>query len=268
MAVTRRGYIFCSFVSSVFCVIFIIVSVSSDSWVVATAFTEDQTQDSTVRYGMFKGEFALHIFDTPSYNTLYMTCVPDKNACAVSCKTEASAREEEVRALAQGFRPNQACVSVTNVSEDDPLEHPPVLSFAIYISILLIQFLQLAAGIGAGALALLNATRNPTEPVFGLPGCLWANVLAAVLGVAVMMMFGVYWVVSGLREHLAFSYIALGTLEARPGVGFSYWVLLGSIICSISNVVLIQVRQYLLERDPPPPTLKVENHSDGTIFLY
>lgn len=49
---------------------------------------------------------------------------------------------------------------------------------------------------------------------------------------------------------------------------FFFRVLVFSVLCNVGNVVLILLRGYLLERDPPPPTLKVENHSDGTIFLY
>ncbi|XP_050357709.1 uncharacterized protein LOC126778262 [Nymphalis io] len=268
MAATRRGYIFGAFVSSVLCVILIIVSISSDSWIVSTTYADKENQDSSVNYGLFVGQFVLYIFATPSYNNLHLTCIPDMNACAVSCKTEPEARVEEVRALAQGYRPNQACVSVTTVNTTDPLQDPPVMSFGIYASTLVLLFLQLVLSVVAAWLALLNALKNPTEPIFGLPGCVWTNVMTAVVGLIVMMMFGIYWATSGLNEHLAFSYIAFGVLEPSRGLGFSYWLLIGSILCSIVNVELIQLRRYLLERDPPPPTIKVENHSDGTIFLY
>ncbi|CAH2097218.1 unnamed protein product [Euphydryas editha] len=269
MAATRRGYIFGAFVSSVLCVILTIVAIATDSWIVSATYADNQTQDSSVNYGLFAGELALFVFDTPSYNGLHMTCLSDISACAVSCKTEAGAREEEVRALAQGFRPNQACVAVTTVNTENPLPDPPVLSFGIYVGILVILFLQLALSVAAAVLLLLNSLKNPTEPAFGLPGCLWTSVATAVVGLVAMLLFGIYWATSGLSEHLAFSLIALDTeLDHNSNLGFSYWLLIGSILCSMLNVSLIQLRQYLLERDPPPPTIKVENHSDGTIFLY
>ncbi|XP_034837253.1 uncharacterized protein [Maniola hyperantus] len=268
MAVTRRNYIFGAFISSVLCVILTIVAISSDSWIVSSASAANQEQDSTVRYGMFRGEFALYIFATPSYNTLYMTCIPEMNACAISCKTEAVAREEEVRALASGYRTNQACIAVTTVDTTNPLEVPPVISFGVYVGTLFLLFLKLMLAVLAASLAILNATRNPTEPVFGLPGCLWTNVATTILGLTVMLMFGIYWATSSLKDHLAFSFIALGGLTPSPGLGYSYWLLIGAIICSVTNVVLIELRKYLLERDPPPPTIKLENHSDGSIFLY
>ncbi|KPJ05181.1 hypothetical protein RR46_04018 [Papilio xuthus] len=117
-------------------------------------------------------------------------------------------------------------------------------------------------------LAILNATKNPTEPIFGLPGCLWTNVVTAILGLTVLMMFGIYWATSGLNQHLALSYIAAEVFAPDPSLGYSYWLLLPAVFCSLTNVGLIELRRYLLEKDPPPPTIKVENHSDGTIFLY
>ncbi|VVD03071.1 unnamed protein product [Leptidea sinapis] len=83
-----------------------------------------------------------------------------------------------------------------------------------------------------------------------------------------MVFFGVYWLASGWSDHLAFSYVALGDWRSAQALGYSYWLLLGANLCSLLSVGLILLRRYLLERDPPPPTIKVENHSDGTIFLY
>ncbi|XP_063834804.1 uncharacterized protein LOC135083971 [Ostrinia nubilalis] len=197
-----------------------------------------------------------------------VVCLPEVSACAVSCKTEAIAREEEVRAMAQGYMPNLGCLAFTEVSTANPLDRPPVISFAVYVCVLLFLFLQLATAVVAAGLSIINATMNPTEPMFGLPGCLWSNAVAALLGLTVMMLFGIYWATSGLNEHLAFAHIAFDFFKPGPYLGYSYWLLLGAVLCSLSNIGLIQLRTYLLERDPPPPTIKVENHSDGTIFLY
>ncbi|XP_022123430.1 uncharacterized protein LOC110998926 [Pieris rapae] len=268
MAETRRGYIFGAFLSGVLCVLLIVVALASEGWVVSSASTTDQYKDSTVQYGLFQGELVLNLLVTPSYNKLYMTCVSDVNACAVSCKTEAKAREEEVRALSKGYRPNQACVSVTTVDTSNPLETPPVIAYSLYISLVTLLIAHVAVALCAAGLAILNATKNPTEPIFGLPGCLWSNVAAAVVGVTFLLFFGVYWAVSGWNDHLAFSYTALGLLRPSPHLGFSYWLILGSCLCSLGNVALLWTRSYLLERDPPPPTIKLENHSDGTVFLY
>ncbi|XP_026323128.1 uncharacterized protein LOC113232575 [Hyposmocoma kahamanoa] len=199
--------------------------------------------------------------------SLNVVCLSDIGACALSCKTEKEARKEEVRALAEGLRPNPACLPITNI--EDGVVDPPVISFALYISVVLLLFLQLAFAVVSSCLAVANAVKNPTEPVFGLPGCLWCNVVTAVLGVAVLLTFGIYYTVSNLPNHLAVGYIALGHFnEWWPGLGYSYWLLFGAMLCSLINVVLLVVRRYLLERDPPPPTIKVENHSDDTIFLY
>ncbi|XP_004922090.1 uncharacterized protein LOC101739944 [Bombyx mori] len=268
MAVTRRVYIFGAFLLSVLSVLLTVVAISSDSWVVSTATAEIQSRDSMIRYGLFTGELTLNTLVTPMSNALFMTCLSDFNACALSCKTEENARIIEVEALAQGFRPTPACTAVTEVDQNDPLYPPPVLSYAVYIAVIVVLFVQLAFGLVAASLAILNATKNPTEPIFGLPGCLWANVLTALLGSIVLLIFGIYWLVSGLKDHLAISYIALGLFVPGPSLGYSYWILITSVLCNLINVCLIRLRSYLLERDPPPPTIKVDNHSDGTIFLY
>ncbi|XP_060806958.1 uncharacterized protein LOC106134604 isoform X2 [Amyelois transitella] len=219
MAVTRRGYIFSAFLLSVLCLLLTIVSISSDSWVGSSARVDGQNQDSTIRYGLFRGVFEDRVFATTVSSTLYMTCLVQSNACAVSCKTNRAAREEEVKALAEGFRPTPTCISVTTVD-----------------------------------------TTNPR--------CLWSNVVTAILGVVVLMMFGIYWASSGLNTHLAFSFIALDFFEPFSALGYSYWLLIAAVCSSIASTGLIRLRSYLLERDPPPPTLKMDNHSDGTIFLY
>ncbi|KAJ8709613.1 hypothetical protein PYW08_009617 [Mythimna loreyi] len=268
MAVTRRGYIFGAFLSSVLSVLLIVVALASDSWVTSTATAPTQNADSSIRYGLFRGEFIIRELNPPTAHTLYVTCITDIGVCAVSCKTNDDAREAEVRALASGFRPNPACGSTTTVNEAEPLSTPPVISFAFYVCLITLLIIQLLLALGAAGLAILNATKNPTEPVFGLPGCLWTNIVVTLVGVAVMLMFGIYWATSGLQNHLAMTHIALGLFIPGPGLGYSYWLLIVACLCTATNVALIQVRAYLLERDPPPPTLKVENHSDGTIFLY
>ncbi|CAH0697170.1 unnamed protein product [Spodoptera exigua] len=268
MAVTRRGYIFGAFVSGVSSVLLVVVALASDSWVVSTATVTGQQAASSIRYGLFRGELTLREFVTPNVNTLYMTCVADMNACAVSCKTDRESRLQEVRALANGYRPSATCIGTTEVDTANPLDTPPVISFAFYVCLIIGLAIELVLGVAEAGLAILNATKNPTEPIFGLPGCFWTNVAAALVGITVMLMFGIYWLTSGLNEHLAFSFIALGLYTPGPGLGYSYWLLLGACLCHIANVALLQTRAYLLERDPPPPIIDVQNHSDGTIFLY
>ncbi|XP_049880840.1 uncharacterized protein LOC126377188 [Pectinophora gossypiella] len=268
MAVTRREYIFSSFLIGVVSVLLIVVAVSSDSWIVSSASAQGQIRDNYINYGLFRGELEINILSTPVINTLYMTCVVDENACAVSCKTTPEARENEVRALAQGYRPVLGCNSDSTILPGDLLDPPPVISFAFYASTLAVIFLHLAFAVISSGLAIVNATRNPTEPIWGLPGCLWSNAITAVLGFTVLLMFGVYWATSGLKDHLAFSDTAQISYTLSQGLGYSYWLLIAAVIFSLCNVGLIELRKYLLERDPPPPTIKVENHSDGTIFLY
>ncbi|XP_059050595.1 uncharacterized protein LOC131845543 [Achroia grisella] len=268
MAVTRRGYIFCAFLLSVLSILLIVVAAASDSWVVSSASESGQELDSQLRYGLFTGVWEDYTLITPVMSTLHMTCVPGKNACALSCKTTREARITEVEALANGYRPTVTCTSVITVDTENPLSTPPVISFIFYLFLLLVLFLQLLFAIFSAGLAIMNSTKNPTEPIFGLPGCLWANVISLILGTAVLLMFGIYWATSTLQDHLAFSFVALGSYGLSPSLGYSYWLLIVATAASLLNIVLLQLREYMLERDPPPPTLKVENHSDGTIFLY
>ncbi|KAI5645702.1 hypothetical protein NE865_02369 [Phthorimaea operculella] len=267
MAVTRREYIFSAFLLGLLCVLLTVVAIASDSWVQATAAATGQTGDNIINYGLFRGEYQVNVLATPTSNTLYMTCVADENACAVSCKTTPEARKEEVRLLAQGRRPNVGCNADASVIS--PEQYPPsVISMAFYVSLLVFVFLHLLSAVVSSALAIVNATRNPTEPIFGLPGCLWSNVATGLFGLLILLMFGIYWATSGLKDHLALSDIIQGNYTLNQSLGYSYWLLIAAILCSAGSAALVQVRNYLLERDPPPPTIKVENHSDGTIFLY
>ncbi|VVD03070.1 unnamed protein product [Leptidea sinapis] len=71
MAVTKRGYVFGAFLSGVLSVLLLVTSIASDHWVVSTASTVGQSQDSLIHYGLFGGEFELNIFTTPTLNRLY-----------------------------------------------------------------------------------------------------------------------------------------------------------------------------------------------------
>ncbi|XP_026753192.1 uncharacterized protein LOC113513400 [Galleria mellonella] len=268
MAVTRRGYIFSAFLLSVLSILLIIVAIASDSWIVSRASEVGQELDSHLRYGLFTGLWQDYTLITPVMSTLHMTCVPGKNACAQSCKTTREARLTEVEALADGYRPMVTCTSVTLVNTEDPLPTPPVISFVFYLFLLLVVILQMLFAIFSAGLAIINSIKNPTEPVFSLLGCLWFNLVTVGLGIVALMMFGIYWATSGLQEHLAFSFIALGSYRLSPSLGYSYWLLIVAVVASLLNIGLLLLREYMLERDPPPPTLKIENHSDGTIFLY
>ncbi|KOB71442.1 Clarin-1, partial [Operophtera brumata] len=81
------------------------------------------------------------------------------------------------------------------------------------------------------------------------------NCCTALLGATVMLMFGIYWATSGLKDHLAISYIALDFYTPNPSLGYSYWILIASVTCNLTNAGLITLRAFLLERDPPPPTI-------------
>ncbi|KAJ0170953.1 hypothetical protein K1T71_013725 [Dendrolimus kikuchii] len=268
MAVTRRGFIYSAFILSVLCVLCIIISIISDSWVSVTLSAASLERDSYLKYGLFSGELELYNLITPTYATFYMTCVPALNACALSCKTEEEARFIEVEAMAQGFWPSLGCGATTEIDTIAPSDNPPVISFAFYVSLLTIIFLQLLLGIVSGGLAIVNACKNPVEPALGLPGCLWMNLATAVLGVIVLLLFGLYWLISGLKEHLAVSYIAQGVFEAAPTLGYSYLILITSVLCNLVNVGLIELRVYLLERDPPSPVIEVDNHNHSSTLSY
>ncbi|KAJ2940117.1 hypothetical protein O0L34_g14155 [Tuta absoluta] len=267
MAVTRREYIFSAFLLGLLCILLTVVAISSDSWVQSTAAETGRTDD-VIKYGLFRGEYQVNVIATPTSNTLYMTCVADENACAVSCKTTSEARKEEVKLLAQGRRPRVGCNADASAISTDPLDPPPVISMAFYVTLLVFVFLHLLSAVVSAALAIVNATRNPTEPIFGLPGCLWSNIATSLFGLLILLMFGIYWASSGMKDHMASSDIAQGNYALNQKLGYSYWLLIPAILCSIGSAALVQLRNYLLERDPPPPTIKVENHSDGTIFLY
>jgi hypothetical protein len=45
-------------------------------------------------------------------------------------------------------------------------------------------------------------------------------------------------------------------------------LLLFVLFLHIANLILLAVREHLLSREPPPPTVKMEENTDGIIFLY
>jgi hypothetical protein len=53
-------------------------------------------------------------------------------------------------------------------------------------------------------------------------------------------------------------------------ISHCYWhrLLLIVLFLHIANLILLGIREYLLSREPPPPTIKMEENTDGIIFLY
>ncbi|GBP62262.1 hypothetical protein EVAR_8598_1 [Eumeta japonica] len=154
-----------------------------------------------------------------------------------------------------------------NIALEAEVGREPVISYALFISINVFMYLQLIFGISASVLAIMNVVKNPTEPMLGLPGVELSSGLSAMAGTISLMIWGIYFAVD-LKDHLAFAYIAAQPINYNPALGFSYWLLLPAAVFSMCGLGMIELRRYLLERDPPAPTIQIENHSDGTIFLY
>lgn len=271
MATTRRRFIIATFIVACAAVAVIITSFATSLWVEATLTKPNDAAFSTsltINYGLFVGHIDGKMLSSISAE-LTMSCLMSENVCLMSCQTDDATQEFELIALLSGIESIHCpfLEESTNISEDS--YDQKFINAGIWVSTLLFLALSLLAAVLAAVFAVINSAMNPVEPIVGVFGLYVWNGIAAGCTLIVMILWGAMFAIT-LTDNVAYSQTISGeyTSQGQASLGVSYWLLLISLFLHIVNLSLLGIRQYLLSREPPTPTVKMDENTDGIIFLY
>lgn len=268
MATTRRRFIIGNLILACAAVAVLVTSLATSFWIDATLSEPDKSfPDSKINYGLFVGHVAGRRASQVEMD-LSMSCLWSENVCLMSCQTEDDARQKELQDLVTG----NAVFMCPNVGESENSTSSADKKFinaGIWVSCLLFLAVALLAAVLTALFAVINTTTNPVEPIAGVFGLYVWNSIAVCSTALVMILWGVQFA-DTLSDNVAYSETITGVFksEGQANLGVSYWLLISVLFLHIDNLILLRVRQHLLDREPPPLKVQEETNTDGTIYLY
>ncbi|GFG28648.1 hypothetical protein Cfor_06577 [Coptotermes formosanus] len=246
----------------------LVTSVATSFWVEATlSEPEGSFADSAINYGLFVGHIGGRRASQVDMD-LSMSCLWSENVCLMSCQTEDTARQEELQDLVTG-KGDYACPNVGGHSNSTNSPDKKFINAGIWVSCLLFLAVALLAGVLTAVFAVINTTTNPVEPIAGVFGLYVWNSIAVGSALLVMILWGAHFT-DTLSDNVAYSETITGVFKSQgqANLGMSYWLLISVLFLHIANLILLRVRQYLLDREPPPAPIEPDKNTDGAIFLY
>lgn len=144
------------------------------------------------------------------------------------------------------------------------------LSAGLWLTTVVFLLLTITFASLSGLFSILNIWYNPVQFIFGAHGlyvwngislgfcCLTMIFWSSLYGIFISKNIGI---TDTLRSTAHFSSNGLAHL------GFSFWILVVTIVCHLVNVGLVYYRGFLLQREPKAPAITV-NKNDSTILVY
>lgn len=268
MAITHRLFLIANLSLACISVALLVTSLATSMWIQATLTDPDGTfKDSELNYGLFVG----HVSGRRSSQVemdLSVSCLWSENACLMSCQTEDSAREQELEDLVTGAAQFQ-CPLISSSVNSTSSPDKRFINAGMWVSCLLFLAIALLAALLTALFSVINTTTNPVEPIAGVFGLYVWNSIAVCSTAVVMILWGVQFAIT-LSDNVAYSETITGIFksEGQACLSWSYWVLIGVLFLHIGNLLLLWVRQHLLDREPPPDKIEEDQNADGNIFLY
>lgn len=122
----------------------------------------------------------------------------------------------------------------------------------------------------SGIFSLFNIFFNPAQLLFSAFGLFVWNGIAAVLCALTMIFWGSLYLIF-ISQNIAIADTLQSTAHYSStdlaGLGFSFWILFGTIVLHGVNIGLVYYRNYLLQREPRAPVITVSKN-DSTILVY
>ncbi|XP_052867317.1 uncharacterized protein LOC128273405 isoform X2 [Anopheles cruzii] len=249
------------------------------------AYESSAYKNSIINYGLFTGSLTQNFLPNQRYYDLTISCLYREYVCAYSCQATEEERSEEVLLLLKGLPRLADCplrtsrqLSVDNPSQptnqqrqnSGPYNRSSFINTGFWIST--VVFVGIAIGFAgtAASFSIINVLFNPVEPIFSVFGLYIWNGAAIGASALSLILWGSLFA-STLTENIAVTDTLTIQLpynsEGLASLGFSYWFLLLPIGLHATNVVLLIIRRYVINREPPPTTIDVDS-SDLTIIMY
>ncbi|KAJ9577444.1 hypothetical protein L9F63_005945 [Diploptera punctata] len=267
MANTLRIHIIITFIIACACVALIVASFSTQLWIEGqiklTSSSLSWTND--INYGLFSG----HISGTRGFSVkgeLTMSCDMSANVCIMSCQTTEELRAQELHNVTNNGMWTGCPFSRAEIDTCDG-KCTEFIDAGMWVSSVLFLSLGLLGSVLAAVFAVVNSTVSPIEPILSVPGLYIWNGASALCTLVVLILWGTLYL-NTLQDNIAYSETMTGLYSSEASLSVSYWLLLVALFLEIGNICVLVLRKYQLAHEPPPPTVKMDENTDGIIFLY
>ncbi|PSN55216.1 hypothetical protein C0J52_00611 [Blattella germanica] len=267
MATSLQKHIIATFVGSCIIVALLIAAFATPQWVLASIKARTVNDwNNDLNYGLFSGQITGYRGSVIG-GDLKMSCDLGENVCVVSCLTDSDGRTQELNSLLNNYRGVGCPFAFSN---DGACQGAceGFINAGLWSSSIAFLAIALLLGVTAGVFAVVNATTNPVEPILSVKGLYVWNGGGAFSTLLVLVLWGSLFN-AYILDNVGYSETVTGQyITTSVSLGVSYWLVLVALLLFLVNIAILKLREYQLAREPPPPTIKMEENTDGIIFLY
>lgn len=217
---------------------------------------------------------SLHDFST-------VVCSFGINKCAYSCQTSDRRDDDFQRLLNDEVLENcpESSAKVSHFSEAanttiqskaSAKYEKEFLSAGLWLSTVTFLYLTISLAAISALSSFSNIAFNPSNDFFGPLGISCANGFAcASCLLTIIFWTSLYLIFISKNVAISDTLKVIGhySSEDLASLGFSFWILMVSLVLHLVNIVMVYYRNYLLQREPKPPTITVDKN-DSTILVY
>nr|XP_022918441.1 clarin-3-like [Onthophagus taurus] len=274
MVKTKRELVFATFVTSGLAVIATLVSLGTQNWVSSEVkITEKFSQ---VNYGLFTGLYRRTVgSERPMIYDISMTCSMSDNKCAMLCEATSEARSAKLTALIENNNSSFGCMERRQIffnpqltSTRDDSSQSTFINAGLWLSTIIFLVLSSVAGLGATVLAMFNTVYNPIEIYVNITGLFIWNCVAIFFSLLTMIMWGVLYASVLIDNISVYDTIVADGYTVNAILNYSYWLNLVAFVLYVSSVILIAVRQYLINKEPLVMHADIQQETDPGLLIY
>lgn len=155
-----------------------------------------------------------------------------------------------------------------------------LIRYGLWLSTLIFIFTCIALTFLSIVMKVINTAHTPVSVVFGIEGLVVLNLIIFLCYLIVMSLWAAQFN-SRISENLSISETLRVDEDGEKkwsssglsSLGYSYWMLISSMILCLANVAVLGYRQYKLYYAPAPKQqktleMKVQDFSEGKNMLY
>lgn len=210
------------------------------------------------------------------------------NKCFYSCQKTSDNRRDEFERLmndadlascpeSSSRRYNEQVNTTTtsshinmNQSQASAKYEKEFLSAGLWLTTVIFGFMTIAFALLSGFFSMINIWCNPIRFLLGVSGLFLWNTIAFVCCLLTIIFWSSLYMIF-ITNNIAITdtlrILAHFSSHGLSNLGFSFWILLATITCHLTNIGLLYYRNYLLEREPKAPAITVKKN-DSTILVY
>ncbi|KAI4460501.1 clarin [Holotrichia oblita] len=276
MVKTLPQLVFATFITSGLALVISIVAFGTDQWVRAGVNIRANV-DNRVNYGLFIGSYTRRTLGESEYQ-LTITCDFGENKCAMLCGIT-EVRNFYLQLLFAGGsgdgyaecsqRSSRTLTSTQPQTRADEDTMPDgFINSGVWLTTVLFLGISCMFGLVSTVLAIWNTVANPVETFLSITGLFIYNSIACGFSLTAMLLWGIHFAIVLTDSAGIYDTISLtGTSEGQASLGYSYWLVLVGLLGYIASVVILAVRQYLINKEPDT-IVNIEDKNDNTIILF